>query len=182
MPSPIAHLTAGYALYALTRVYQPELAPGPPHRSVPFLLTVTMGFSLAPDLDSIVGLLAGDFGRFHNNLTHSLLVGAVVSLVFGAAMQALRGRGFGFWFGVSLAAYELHVLMDWTTFGRGVMAWWPLTDVRFQAPVFLFYGLHWSQGWLSFRHLWTLVTELAFAAAALLALRHLSRLRLRATR
>jgi hypothetical protein len=55
------------------------------------------------------------------------------------------------------------------------MALWPLTGGRFQAPVFLFYGLHWSQGWLSVRHLWTLATELAFAAASLLALRRFTR-------
>ena len=174
MPSPIAHLTAGYVLYALSRTHQPQPALariGP----VPGLLAITAGLSLLPDLDSVVGVLAGDFGRFHNNLTHSLLVGAAVALLFGAVMRAVRGGGFWFWFGVALAAYELHVLMDWTTYGRGVMALWPLTSARFQAPVFLFYGLHWSQGWLSVRHLWTLATELAFAAASLLALRRFNR-------
>lgn len=174
MPSPIAHLTAGYVLYALSRAQQPEPALGR-IGPVPGLLAVTAGLSLLPDLDSVVGVLAGDFGRFHNNLTHSLLVGAAVALLFGAAMRAGRGGGFWFWFTVALAAYELHVLMDWTTYGRGVMALWPLTDARFQAPVFLFYGLHWSQGWLSVRHLWTLVTELAFAAVSVLALRRLTR-------
>ena len=138
-------------------------------------MAVTMGFSLLPDLDSIAGVLSGDFGRFHNNLTHSLLVGPVAALLFGAAMQVMYRRGFAFWFGVALAAYELHILMDWATIGRGVMAWWPLTDARFQAPVFLFYGLHWSQGWLSLRHLWTLVTELAFVAVIVLALRRFTR-------
>ena len=170
MPSPIAHLTAGYVLYALSRAHQPEPAPGQ-IGPIPGLLAVTVGFSLLPDLDSIVGVLAGDFGRFHNNVTHSLFVGAAVALVFGAVMRAVLGRDYWFWFGVALAAYELHVIMDWTTYGRGVMALWPFTDARFQAPVFLFYGLHWSEGWLSVRHLWTLVTELAFAMVSLLALR-----------
>jgi membrane-bound metal-dependent hydrolase YbcI (DUF457 family) len=136
-----------------------------------------MGFSLLPDLDSVAGVFAGDFGRYHNNLTHSLFVGPVAALLFGTAMQVAYKRGFGFWFCVALAAYELHVLMDWTTIGRGVMAWWPLTDTRFRAPISLFYGLHWSQGWLSVRHLWTLVTELAFAAVTLLALRRFTRQR-----
>jgi membrane-bound metal-dependent hydrolase YbcI (DUF457 family) len=181
MPSPIAHLTAGYALYALSRAHQSEPAPGQ-IGPLPGLLAVTVGFSLLPDLDSIVGVLAGDFGRFHNNLTHSLLVGAAVALVFGAVMRAVRGGGFWFWFGVALASYELHVIMDWTTYGRGVMAWWPLTDARFQAPVFLFYGLHWSQGWLSTRHLRTLATELAFATVSLLALRRYIRRTVAVTR
>jgi membrane-bound metal-dependent hydrolase YbcI (DUF457 family) len=174
MPSPIAHLTAGYALYALSRPHQPGPKLGRVE-PVPVLLAVTAGLSLLPDLDSLVGGLAGDLGRFHNNLTHSLLVGAAVALLFGAAMRMVRGRGFGFWFGVALAAYELHILMDWTTVGRGVMAWWPLTDARFQAPVYLFYGLHWSQGWLSARHLWTLATESAFAAVTLLVVRQFNR-------
>jgi membrane-bound metal-dependent hydrolase YbcI (DUF457 family) len=181
MPSPLAHLTAGYVLYRLGRAHQPNPALGR-LGPVPGLLAVTAGVSLLPDLDSIVGVLAGDFGRFHNNLTHSLLVGAAVALLLAVALRAVRGNGFGFWFAIVLAAYELHVLMDWTTYGRGVMVWWPLTAERFQAPVFVFYGLHWSQGWLSTRHLWTLTTELLFAAVTLLALRTFTRRRAPTTR
>jgi hypothetical protein len=53
--------------------------------------------------------------------------------------------------------------MDAATVSRGVMALWPLTETRFLAPVTIFYGLHWSDGWISIRHLWTLLTELLFA-------------------
>lgn len=174
MPSPLAHLTAGYVLFRLSRAHWPDREL--PHLGpVPGLLAVTAGVSLLPDLDSLAGVLAGDFGRFHNNLTHSLFVGAAVALLLAFALRVVRGGGFGFWFGIILAAYELHVLMDWTTYGRGVMAWWPLTAERFQAPVFVFYGLHWSQGWLSLRHLWTLATELVFVAVMLLGLRTYTR-------
>jgi hypothetical protein len=48
-----------------------------------------------------------------------------------------------------------------------VMALWPLSEKRFLLPVPLFYGLHWSDGWLSLRHVWTVLTELAFTAVAL---------------
>lgn len=167
MPSPIAHLTAGYVIYRITRRHEPT----PPIKGVgplPGLLLVTAGFSLLPDVDSVVGLLTGDFGRYHNNATHSMLVGTAVSLLFGAGMKRWREDGFRFWTAVALACYGLHVLMDAATWGRGVMALWPLTDSRFRFPFILFYGLHWSQGWLSIRHVWTLFTELLFVLGTVL--------------
>jgi membrane-bound metal-dependent hydrolase YbcI (DUF457 family) len=78
MPSPIAHLTAGYVVYQLGRRYEPQPALrkiGP----LPGLLLVTAIFSLLPDIDSAVGLLMRDFGRFHNNATHSLFAGVIFS-------------------------------------------------------------------------------------------------------
>jgi inner membrane protein len=173
MPSPLAHLAAGYAVYAISQTRQPEHERSR-KRSVPFLLLVAAGFSILPDVDSVVGLLSGDFGRFHNNLTHSLPVGVVAALLFGGLMRWRRGHGFWFWFAVTLIAHDLHVVMDWATTGRGVMAWWPFSETRFQAPIIVFYGLHWSQGWLSLRHVWTLVTELAFVAVTWAALRSLA--------
>jgi hypothetical protein len=61
--------------------------------------------------------------------------------------------------------------MDYFTWSRGVMAFWPLMPDRFSAPVVLFYGFHWSQGWVSPRHLWTLLTEAPVAVAAVLTAR-----------
>jgi membrane-bound metal-dependent hydrolase YbcI (DUF457 family) len=166
MPSPIAHLTAGYVVYRLASHRWPALDTqrlGP----LPRLLVITAGLSVLPDADSALGLLAGDFGRYHNNATHSLLVGLAVALTFGVWMYWRQRHGLWPWFVVALASYDLHVLMDSATVGRGVMAFWPLSASRYQAPWALFYGLHWSEGWLSSRHLWTLVTELAFMALVL---------------
>jgi membrane-bound metal-dependent hydrolase YbcI (DUF457 family) len=162
MPSPIAHLAAAYAVYELARQQEPDsnLRPVGP---LPGLLVVTATFSMLPDVDSAVGLIAGDFGRFHNNATHSLLVGLVVSLGFAGVMRWLNRRGFLYWFAIALICYSLHIFMDSATFSRGVMAFWPLTDQRFLLPVTIFYGLHWSNGLFSIRHLWTLFTELLFA-------------------
>ncbi len=56
--------------------------------------------------------------------------------------------------------------MDAFTIGRGVMILWPFSIDRYASPVSLFYGVHWSDGWVSVRHLWTMVTELALLAAA----------------
>lgn len=170
MPSPLAHLTAAYVVYRVARRYEPE----PALKGVgalPGLLLATAGFSLLPDGDSVAGLLGGDFGRFHNQGTHSLLVAAAVALLFGAGMRWWRGQGFRFWSGMALACYGLHVLMDAATNGRGVMALWPLTAGRFHFPFILFYGFHWSQGLWSVRHLWTLLTESLFALVVVLLLR-----------
>jgi hypothetical protein len=167
VPSPIAHLTAGYLVYLAGRRHALALdASAEPSRARCRLLLTAATFSLLPDLDSAVGLLIGDFGRYHNNGTHSLLIGAAVSLAF-AAVMARKRRSCGFWFLIAAGCYSAHVLMDGATWGRGVMALWPLSEKRFLLPVPLFYGLHWSDGWLSLRHVWTVVTELAFTAVAL---------------
>lgn len=135
--------------------------------SAPRLLVVTAVFSLLPDIDSAIGFLTGDFGRFHNNATHSLIAGAFFSLIFAALMWWRGRQGFLYWFAVAMVSYSLHIMMDAATVSRGVMALWPFTDTRYLFPVTLFYGLHWSDGWLSIRHLWTLLTELLFLALVL---------------
>ena len=55
--------------------------------------------------------------------------------------------------------------MDWMTYGKGVMALWPLTERRFSFPITLFYGLRWSEGIWSLHHLLTVLTELGTVAA-----------------
>jgi membrane-bound metal-dependent hydrolase YbcI (DUF457 family) len=143
-------------------------------------LFVTAGLlSLLPDVDSVLGLVMGDFGRYHNNLTHSLSVALMVALAIGA----VAGRGgrerFAFWFGLAFACYGLHIVMDYLTWGRGVMALWPMRPDRFSSPLVLFYGFHWSQGWVSPQHLWTLLTEAPVAAAAVLTAHRLTPVRAR---
>ena len=165
MPSPIAHVTMGLVIYRLfNRAPQPH---GPQARSpslVPRLLLATAALSLLPDLDAAVGAVVGDLGRFHNNVAHSPLFGLAASLGVGGLVW-LRGKaGFFRWSLITLLCYELHVLMDYFTVGRGVMILWPISPARYSAPVAVFRGLHWSEGWLSPQHLWTLLNELAWAA------------------
>lgn len=173
MPSPIAHVAAGYAIYYLNRSRQPQMkveSIGP----LPTPLVVASGFSLLPDVDSLAGLVMGNFGRYHNNATHSLVLGIGVALIFAALMQWREKQGFAYWFMLACLSYEMHVLMDSATISRGVMAFWPFTANRYLLPFRLFYGFHWSQGWLSLSHLWTFLTEGLFAAV-LIALVHLMR-------
>jgi membrane-bound metal-dependent hydrolase YbcI (DUF457 family) len=170
MPSPIAHLTAGYAVYRLGRKHEPEsrLKPVGP---LPGSLVITAVFSLLPDVDSVVGFLMGDFGRFHNNATHSLLAALFLALAF-AGLMWWRRRQFTYWFAIAFISYGLHLLMDMATIGRGIMLFWPFSEARYLAPVTFFYGLHWSDGWISIRHLWTVLTELVFTILVVLALHY----------
>ncbi len=162
MPSPIAHAAVGYALY---RLYMAQTRPIKQSRigSWPRLAIIASGLSLLPDLDFVPGFFfPGAFDQFHNTFANSIFTGLGVALGVGALARLWRQKGFWFWFLFTLISYELHVLMDYFTVGRGVMLFWPFTAQRFEPPFKLFYGLHRSDGWLSIRHLWTLVTELGF--------------------
>lgn len=119
-------------------------------------------FSLLPDADAAPGLLTGDIGLFHNTISHSLLTG-VAAAVFAAVAARLARLGSAWrWAIFALLCCEIHILMDFVCHGRGVMAFWPLTSLRFRSPIVLFYGLHWSDGLISMNHVWTILTESVF--------------------
>jgi hypothetical protein len=169
MPSPIAHSVAAYVISRVAARHVGSMRPFRIGRlpKTPALLLATLGLSLLPDIDSVPAFITGDFARFHNNITHSLFVGLGVALVAGGIAWLVQRSGFRQWFVIALLCYDLHIVMDFFTVGRGVMALWPLTGERFQSPLKLFYGLHWSEGWVSTRNLWTFVTEVAFSLVVL---------------
>jgi membrane-bound metal-dependent hydrolase YbcI (DUF457 family) len=168
MPSPLAHLAAGYAV---THVAWRASGRRPDARGSAVVLAWAAVLSLLPDLDSVLGIALGDFGRFHNNASHSLFVGIAVAVVAGGLAAASGRVRFRTAFALTLVCYELHVVMDYWTVGRWVMVLWPWTAERFSPPFPLFYGLRWSDGLLSARHLWTILTETAFVAVVVLAAR-----------
>ena len=55
--------------------------------------------------------------------------------------------------------------MDFFTSGRGIMLLWPVSEQRFKPSFSVFYGLHWSDGLFSSRHIWTVTSEIATVAA-----------------
>lgn len=169
MPSPIAHTTMGYVIHKLYQARRPGRSLGR-LGPLPGLLVLAAGLSLLPDVDSIAGILLKDFGRYHNNGSHSLFVGLAVALAIGGLAWRIKRSGFVDWFVLVLLCYQFHIVLDFFTVGRGVMLFWPLSAARFQSPLKLFYGLHWSDGILSINHLWTLFNELAFAALAALVI------------
>jgi membrane-bound metal-dependent hydrolase YbcI (DUF457 family) len=116
-----------------------------------------------------------DFGRYHNNGSHSLLVGLAVALGIGGLVWWIKRSGFFYWFTLVLLCYQLHVILDYFTVGRGVMLFWPLSSARFESPVKFFYGLHWSDGIVSVNHIWTLLNELGFAVLAVFVMHFLGR-------
>ena len=167
MPSPIAHITAGFIIgSAMVPAMASTSTRGLPRQYL-LPISVSLAASMMPDLDSTVGVATGQFAKYHNNLTHSLIVGMMVAPVFALFVARRSGTAWFRWLAVVWIAYAVHVIMDYFTIGRGVMMFWPLTSARFRAPISLFYGFHWSDGLVSSRHLTTLWTELAFAVFGL---------------
>lgn len=169
VPSPLAHTAAGYAVSVIfDQRWRPNNSEAAVATVKRFVLVAML--AILPDLDSLAGLLTGNFGRFHNNATHSMFVGLMAAAIVGLLMSRKQPTRFTHWFTLTLLLYELHVVMDYLTIGRGVMALWPFSSARYVSPVPLFYGFHWSDGLWSIRHVWTLITEAVFAGILLLLL------------
>ena len=177
MPSPIAHMAAGYAVFEFARLRMREVGNSTVRLCV--LLMGVLGLSLLPDMDSVAGILAKDFGRYHNNLTHSFSMGIAATLLIAAGAFVMDRKRVAQWAILALVCYELHVLMDFFTVGRGVMIFWPISPDRWEPSFKLFYGLHWSNGWFSHRHLWTLLNESVFAVILIGCVKWLQRRRAR---
>jgi len=160
MPSPFAHAAAGYFIYYNLRQKLPDGRAR--LLTIPSQLLIIVGLSLLPNLDVLPGIITGDIGRFHNNFTHSLMVGVLVALAFAVLVSRAYGPPWKVWFGAALISYELHVIMDFFTAERGVMLLWPLATARFSSPVKLFIGVQWGNGWMSIWHLYTIFTEALF--------------------
>lgn len=167
MPSPIAHIAAGYLIY---RFYPHQNSILLPRRRIRVAITIL--FSLLPDMDIILGLLFHDLKRYHNGLTHSFFVGLILSHVVSAIVKRNHSLAFTYFFTFTLVPYELHILMDYLARGkRGVMLLWPFSRRRFRFPKKLFYGVKWNQGPTSRSHLWTIATEVALVIGSVLILR-----------
>lgn len=169
MPSPIAHTAVGYVIYAWNRE-----AVKTGDEALPLSLATIVGISLLPDLDIILALLTGNVEQTHNNWTHSPVTGLTATLIGGSALWFARRKSWRHWAVTIFICYELHVLMDFFTVGRGVMLLLPFSHERYSAPVAIFYGLRWSQGVFSSHHVWTIATELLFAVVVLIVSSHLS--------
>lgn len=175
MPSPIAHLTVGYAIYHYYRNKLPETRLK--IWKVSLQMIVVAGLSMLPDLDVIPAIVLRDMQRYHNNVSHSILLAIPVALVIAGVFHRIYRSNFWLWFLICLASYDVHVFMDAVTAERGVMMFWPLTDARIASPIKIFYGLQWGLGWFSWWHLWTIFTEGLFGSILILAVRYFERRR-----
>lgn len=166
MPSPITHMTSGYLLF---RFYRDKLPDNNRKVSfVPIQLLIFTGISLLPDLDSIPGILFGDFHRFHNNISHSLLAGFLAASIIASLLAWKQRSYWALWFVAVLLTYEVHIFLDLFTGERGLMLLWPFTQERFTSPIKLFYGVQWGLGLVSVWHVWTILTEIIFILVILM--------------
>jgi membrane-bound metal-dependent hydrolase YbcI (DUF457 family) len=146
MPSPVAHVLAGAAVYA-------ALAPGDGLRRDwrPWALAAFAG--VAADLDFLPGLLVGQPSRWHHWATHS--VAAALAFALLVAPLAVRALGsVGRRAALLLAAYGSHLALDWLTVDRtvpqGIPLLWPVSEAVFLSPVLLFTDIHHGASWQAF--------------------------------
>jgi membrane-bound metal-dependent hydrolase YbcI (DUF457 family) len=165
MPSPIAHLGVGYAIY----LHYKERLPQDKRNlwRMPLQLIFVAGLSMLPDLDVIPAIIFRDMEKYHNNFSHSLFFAIPVALIMAGVLRRVYRSNFWVWFIICLISYDAHVIMDALTAERGVMLFWPLTEARYASPIKLFYGLQWGLGWFSPWHLWTIFTETVFSLVVL---------------
>lgn len=182
MPSPIAHLAVGAAVATgFTRDIN-----DPVQRR--FIWGAAFFFSLAPDLDVIPGLIAGNMVLYHNQISHSLFFGIAACLLATGIFGFFFRRFFDWWSypritSVALLSYSLHLVMDAMTLGPGVKLLWPFTDERFSISLHLFYGVRHSEGLFSPSHLITIGSEVVIMLVGfLLMARLLARPRHRSSR
>ncbi|MHC4476800.1 MAG: metal-dependent hydrolase [Planctomycetota bacterium] len=174
MPSPIAHVSVGYVIYRIFRQGLSDHSATQAGKKYLFLLAMIF-MSLLPDIDAVLGIVMGNFGKYHNQITHSLFFGLCITLSATVLARLFKPFRFSSWFFLILLCYEMHIIMDYFTFGRGVMIFWPFNTTRFSPPFFLFYGVRWSEGWLTVKHFWTVLNEIVFLASLFLAQRIFSR-------
>lgn len=175
MPSPIAHLSVGYAIYRHYKERFPEQKIQV--WKLPLQMIIVAGLSLLPDLDVIPAIIFRDMQRFHNNFSHSFLFAIPMAFLVAGIFYRVYRSNFWLWFVICLISYDLHILMDALTAERGVMMFWPLTDIRIASPVKFFYGLQWGLGWFSLWHLWTIFTEALFGLVVIIAMNYFKKRR-----
>jgi membrane-bound metal-dependent hydrolase YbcI (DUF457 family) len=174
MPSPFVHLTIGTVLARQIGRHRPAT------RSLHWRLWLTcLFFSMAPDLDAVLGVITGDMAGYHNQISHSLFFGLLLcALLTPVCMVFLRWAQAGRVFLLIYGSYALHLALDWLTYGRGLMLFWPITERRFISPLQPFIGVRWSEGVFHHGHLFTLANEaavLALGALLYLLIRQLRR-------
>jgi inner membrane protein len=128
MPSQLGHALAGVCGYAIMRRRVAR------QRSAWLFMGSILMANLA-DLDLLISILAGDYGRFHGGPTHSL-----TAVCIAGSLGIVLGRfctnesvQWGIW---AAGLYSSHVLLD--LLGARVQLFWPFSPVPVGAwlPIF----------------------------------------------
>jgi inner membrane protein len=156
MPSPIVHLSAaaGLSVWITGRF---------PFSSTTWRwIALIFFFSMAPDLDAVPGVMTGEMARYHNQFTHSILWGlGFCALLTPLAAWWLKPVRWSSVFATATAAYGIHLLLDWLTYGRGLKLLWPFAETRFLSPYQPFIGVRWSEGLWTIEHVHTAINEVS---------------------
>jgi len=122
MPFPALHAFAGYSIYALSKNKEENLK----------LALYCMFLANAADLDFIPGILIGQAGRFHHDLSHSFGAAILVGLLSALGMRLWKKRGALKAFLISCPAYASHIILDLSNgHCKGMPLFWPLSSHRF---------------------------------------------------
>ncbi len=141
MPTPIAHMAAGYLAYGMLRNNLVN--------SKKINLTVMVfcfSLSIWPDFDFIPGIFINDINRFHHGITHSLLAAFLMSLLAAIAMMPiLKTRNIKIlkvWACFFIASAS-HPILDFFSKDQsipyGIPILWPFLDIYYMSSISLFY-------------------------------------------
>ena len=168
MPSPIAHSSLAFLAWPLVkRTLDPTLSP----TRCTILASLLLLWLNLPDLDIIVGPLAGrPLMYYHNGFSHSFLVALGMALPFAFICCKIAGGNAARHFLIGFLAYSSHVLLDALTWGPGVQALWPITEIRFSSPVPLFLGVRHSVNAPYYWHLLTAANDAVFGVGVFLVI------------
>lgn len=168
MPSPVMHTAVGFTVFTGFRHVLGKKTCTRYFGATWLFLLTCLFLSLLPDIDAAVGVALKNMRAYHNQGTHSLVTGLLISLIAATTASTLRKGTGRAWFWLFFINYSLHVLLDTLCKGRGVMLFWPISDHRFLSPAILFVGVQWSEGLWSWHHVETFFSELASAMVLLI--------------
>ena len=132
MPTPLGHVLGGLAVYAASR--------DKPLREDLTFAAACVGVSLFPDLDFVIGPIAG--GSYHHYFSHSLgfaaLFGLGTYLVARATHRSKPLRDAGILFAVYLSHIFLDLLAKDPSPPFGVQLLWPFSGAFYISPILIF--------------------------------------------
>lgn len=134
MPTPVGHSLAAATLYV-------ALSPAPRPWADRRAGLVALAAASAADLDFVAGAVVGEWNRFHQGASHSL----VVALGLGLVLASLPLERLGGWRqrAVLFTALALsHLALDLVTQDArppyGIPLFWPFSSAYLQAPFSVF--------------------------------------------
>ena len=145
MSSTIGHGLFGATLLMAARSFVPAAS----WLRRPLWLVLFVAAANLPDVDLLVGMAFGHFGRFHGGPTHSLLFASAAVLAAAVVTPAPYRLALP-WLAIAIFSHLLIDLLSGAVIGwhqsYGTRLLWPFDDDRIRAPFSLFLGVENSTG------------------------------------